>query len=88
MDKENIFTMASVQDEPVDQTTLSSLEDETIEEGKIRQLIRKLVKECYGWPVEKEEPVYGVKHPESKGGKDPKNSNLRLPKGLNSKDVG
>ena len=52
---------------------------------EFRRLIRQYIRECYGWPVEKEESVYGVKHPEVKGGKDPKNSALRLPKGLNSK---
>lgn len=85
MDKENIFTTASVQDEPVDQVTLKSLASESLEESKIRQLIRKLVKECYGWPVDKEVPLYGVKGKDTENSRDPKNADLKLPKGPNTR---
>lgn len=57
-----------------------------ITESQLRQMIREVIAECYGWPVEKEEHLYGVK-PELKkpNPADPKNSNLKFPKGLNTK---
>lgn len=57
-----------------------------ITESQLRQIIREAIVECYGWPVEKEEHLYGVK-PDLKdvNPKDPKNPELSLPKGLNTK---
>jgi RNA polymerase-binding transcription factor DksA len=54
--------------------------------SELRQIIRNVVKECYGWPVEKEEHLYGaptkidVQNP-----RDPKNSLVSMPKGPNSR---
>ena len=55
-------------------------------ESQLRRIIRGVVAECYGWPVEKEEHLYGkaskidVQNP-----RDPKNSAVKLPKGPNSR---
>ena len=54
--------------------------------SELRQIIRSVVKECYGWPVEKEESLYGV--PNKMGAKNPsdsKNKTLKLPKGPNTR---
>lgn len=85
MNKDNIFTMTSAHDVPVDSTMMADIEraDEVLE---VRSLIRMLIRECYGWPVEKEEHLYGVKASMKSDNKDPKNSSLKLPKGRNSRD--
>ena len=53
---------------------------------ELRKIIRGVVSECMGWPVESTKPLYGV---ESSLGKpspyDGKNSPLRFPKGKNSR---
>lgn len=85
MNKDDIFTMASVQDVPVDPATLTDIEMAG-NIAEVRQLIRALVRECYGWPVEKEESLYGVKHPKAPSRRDPKNSALKMPKGMSSRD--
>jgi hypothetical protein len=54
--------------------------------SELRQIIRDVVNECYGWPVEKEESLYGV--PNKMGAMnpaDPKNKALKFPKGPNSR---
>lgn len=54
--------------------------------SELRQIIRSVVKECYGWPVEREEPLYGVSAKMgAKNPSDPKNRNLKLPKGRNTR---
>ena len=85
MNKDEIFTMASVQDAPIDPASMAVAEEA---EGmlEVRRLIRTLVRECYGWPVEKEESLYGVKHPKSTSRRDPKNAALKMPKGMSSRD--
>jgi len=85
MNQDNIFTMASVQDVPVDPVMLVDLEtaEDVVE---VRRLIRALIRECYGWPVEKEESLYGVKHQNLKLRRDPKNAALKMPKGMSSRD--
>lgn len=87
MNKDDIFTMASAQDVPVDSATLADIEM-TGNVAEVRQLIRMLIRECYGWPVEKERSLYGVKHQRAKSKRDPKNSAVRLPKGASSRDSG
>lgn len=84
MNKDNIFTMASVQDEPIDAGTIEDLKsvDSMIE---FRKLVASLVAECYGWPVEKEEHIYGVKPKlDAPNPKDPKNPEVKMPKGPNT----
>jgi hypothetical protein len=58
--------------------------------SELKRIIRSVVYECYGWPVEKEIPLYGVKSkswgPENPV--DPANKKLKLPKGLSSKSKG
>jgi len=85
MNKDNIFTMASVQDVPVDPGMMVDLEtaEDVVE---VRRLIRVLIREYYGWPLEKEESLYGVKHPNLKSRRDPKNAALKMPKGISSRD--
>ena len=54
--------------------------------SELRNIIRDTIKECYGWPVEKEESLYNV--PNKMGAKnatDPKNKALKLPKGPTSR---
>lgn len=54
--------------------------------SELRNIIRDVVRECYGWPVEAEHSLYGT--PNKMGTKnptDPKNKNLKLPKGHNSR---
>jgi hypothetical protein len=54
--------------------------------NELRKIVRSVVSECYGWPVESEAPLYGVKGTVGKPSKhDPKNSALRVPKGRNSR---
>ena len=53
---------------------------------ELRSVIRNVIRECYGWPVEKEQSLYGV--PNKMGStspRDPKNKSLKLPKGPNSR---
>jgi len=85
MNKDNIFTIASVQDVPVDPATLVDLETA---KGvvEVRRLIRALIRECYGWPVEKETSVYGVKHPKSRSRRDLKTAAVKMSKGMSSRD--
>ena len=53
---------------------------------ELRKIIKGVVRECYGWPVESEAPLYGVKSTAGKPSQhDPKNSALRFPKGRNSR---
>lgn len=55
--------------------------------SELKRIIRSVVNECYGWPVEKELPLYGVKS-KSWGAEnpvDPANKKLKLPKGSNTK---
>ena len=55
--------------------------------SELKKIIRSVVRECYGWPVEKEMPLYGVKS-NSWGAEnpvDPANKKLKLPKGSNTK---
>lgn len=55
-------------------------------ESQLRNIIREVIAECYGWPVEHEREVYqGSKGRVKVHGKDPRNPNLRLPKGPNSR---
>lgn len=57
-----------------------------ITESQLRKIIREVIAECYGWPVEKEEHLYGVKPALDKANpKDPKNPNLVMPKGPNTR---
>jgi hypothetical protein len=55
--------------------------------SELKKIIRSVVYECYGWPVEKEMPLYGVKSkswgPENSV--DPANKKLKLPKGDNTR---
>ena len=54
--------------------------------SELRRIIRDTVKECYGWPVDKEEPLYGVSNKMS--AKNPggtKSKGLKLPKGPNTR---
>jgi len=45
---------------------------------ELKRIIRETISECYGWPVESEKPLYGVKSAIGKPSKvDPKNSPLR-----------
>lgn len=57
-----------------------------ISEAQLRSMIRDIIQECYGWPVEKEEHLYDVK-PELNvlDPKDPKNPEIKMPKGLNTR---
>jgi hypothetical protein len=54
--------------------------------SELREVIRSVVEESYGWPVASEMHLYGtptkidVQNP-----RDPKNSALKLPKGPNSR---
>lgn len=54
---------------------------------ELRQIIRSVVAECMGWPVESTKPVYGINS--NNMGKpsphDGKNSALRFPRGPNSR---
>lgn len=57
-----------------------------ITESQLRQIIREVIAECYGWPVEKEEHLYGVKTPmKDSPVRDSKNPELTLPKGPTSR---
>jgi hypothetical protein len=57
-----------------------------IRASHLRKLIEETVAECYGWPTEKEEHLYGkddkldVENP-----RDPVNKSLKFPKGPNSR---
>jgi hypothetical protein len=54
--------------------------------SELRQIIRQTIKECYGWPVEREMPLYNAPSNIGKPSQhDPKNSALRMPKGPNSR---
>ena len=49
-------------------------------------IIREVIAECYGWPVEKEHDLYpGTKRVSTKNARDPRNKSLKLPKGPNSR---
>lgn len=53
----------------------------------LKRVIREAAKECYGWPVDKKIDIFGAKPKLAVGDpKDPKNPNLRHPKGPNSRD--
>jgi hypothetical protein len=53
---------------------------------ELRRIIRNVVKECYGWPVESEKPLYNVRSRMGQPSEhDPKNSALRFPKGKNTR---
>ena len=55
--------------------------------SELKKIIRSVVYECYGWPVDKEIPLYGVKS-KSWGAEnpvDPANKKLKAPKGSNTK---
>lgn len=86
MNKENIFTTASVKNSPVGSDELKDLE--MVESTAVlRKIIREFVlAECYGWPVEKEENLYSVKASKKRTDRDPKNALLKLPRGRNSRD--
>lgn len=79
---EDIFTMPSVKKKPLDPSDLESVTASN-EMQEVRALIRAMVlEECYGWPVEKEEHLYGVKsYSTATNLKDPKNPELKMPKG-------
>jgi len=53
----------------------------------LRKVVRDTIAECYGWPVEKVEPLYGVQGEDlaAEAPRDPGNSNLKLPKGPNTR---
>jgi hypothetical protein len=53
----------------------------------LRKVVRDTIAECYGWPVEKVDPLYGVQgeDPAAEAPRDPSNPNLKLPKGMNSR---
>ena len=54
--------------------------------SELRQIIRSVVKENYGWPVEKEILPYGrATKIDVQNKHDPKNSQLIVPKGPNTK---
>lgn len=56
-----------------------------ITEARFRQLIRKMIVECYGWPVADEKYLYGIKHTlKSSHSKDPRNPEIKMPKGPNT----
>lgn len=56
--------------------------------NQLRHLVRGIIAECYGWPVADEKYLYGVKHTlKASNPKDPKNSEIRMPKGPNSLSV-
>jgi hypothetical protein len=55
--------------------------------SELRQIIREVVVESFGWPVESTKPVYGI-NSDNRGKPsqhDGKNSALRFPRGPNSK---
>jgi len=55
---------------------------------ELKKIIRDTIKECYGWPVESEKPLYNAPTNIGKPSKhDPKHSPLRMPKGPNSRGV-
>lgn len=86
MNKDNIFIAASEKNTPVEPDELKDLEVREAAQT-LKKLIREFVlEECYGWPVEKEEHLYGVKASLKSPAKDPKNSLLKLPKGSTSRD--
>lgn len=59
-----------------------------ITEAELRQIICKTIVECYGWPVEKEEHLYGVKPAlTASNPKDPKNPEIKMPKGPNTRSA-
>jgi hypothetical protein len=54
--------------------------------SELRSIIRDVVRECYGWPVEKEHSLYGVPNKMgTKNASDPRNKNLKFPKGPNTR---
>lgn len=56
--------------------------------SELRQIIRDTIKECYGWPVAQEKPLYNVKgNIGAPSPHDPKNSALRYPRGKNSRST-
>jgi hypothetical protein len=57
---------------------------------ELKQVIREVIAECYGWPVESKKPLYGI-NSDSLGKPSPhdgKNSALRFPRGPNSRQKG
>ena len=84
MNKDNIFTMASVHDVPVDPGMMVDLEtaEDVVE---VRRLIRALIRECYGWPVEDEKHLYSSKTQKKSNPHDRQSDKLKLPKGLNTR---
>lgn len=56
-----------------------------ITESQLRKVIRAMIIECYGWPVEKEIVLYGIEAKQEESPVDPKNVELKLPKGLNTR---
>lgn len=55
--------------------------------SQLRKVIHDTIAESYGWPVEKEDPVYGIpgENLEAEAPRDPANTELKLPKGRNSR---
>lgn len=53
--------------------------------NQLRKIIRETIAECYGWPVEKEEHLYGVAVSKKAAPKDTKNPALQMPKGPNTR---
>jgi hypothetical protein len=59
-----------------------------ITESKLRRIIRTVIAECYGWPVEKVEHIFGQRSKiDVQNPRDPKNPAIKMPKGPNSADV-
>jgi len=56
-----------------------------VREAWLREVIRAMIIECYGWPVEKEIALYGIEVKQEESLADPKNVELKLPKGLNTR---
>ena len=55
-------------------------------ESQLRSIIRDVISECYGWPVERTQDIYpGAKKSHVKHTSDPKNRNLKMPKGPNTR---
>ena len=55
--------------------------------SELRRIVRSIVKESYGWPVEREEHIFGARTKiDVQNPRDPKNTNIQMPKGPNSRD--
>lgn len=84
MNKQDIFIAASVQDKRVDAAVMEEL-GASVSVSELRRLIRDLIRECYGWPVADEKYLYGVKPMQKSNPGDPKNPQIKMPKGLNTR---